>query len=73
VTPETAHVIGQEIRHQRGLLTASERWVRATSGEPREGLDRISFWRDVMAYAERRLAKVVVDRPVEETRRLAWR
>lgn len=75
MTPETVRLIGQEIRHRRGILTAEERWARALgagSGQ-REALARIEFWRGLLTHAERRLASVTVeDPPSTETRRSAW-
>jgi hypothetical protein len=57
MTPETVHLIAQEIRHQRALLTVQEAWWQQ---QPKtvardEGFRRINFWRRVLKDAESRL------------------
>ena len=58
MTPEAVHWIAQEIRNQRDALTAQEKWARsqAHSTAKIDLFERVNFWRDVLKYAERKIA-----------------
>jgi hypothetical protein len=58
VSPDTVHVIAQEIRHRRALLTVDEHWWQQQPKSPTrdEGFRRINFWRRVLKEAEQQLA-----------------
>lgn len=55
--PDTVRRLEQEIRHQRALLAAEERWwqQQPASESQREGFRRINFWRNVLRDAAGRL------------------
>lgn len=57
MTPATIRRIVQEIRHQRELLTAEERWAQtqAPSDQRAETFRRIRFWREAYADIEQKL------------------
>lgn len=57
MTPETAHLLGQEIRHHRALLTVRESWLQRQprSETQAEGFRQINFWRGILKHAEERL------------------
>lgn len=66
MTPDTVHLLAQFIRHERGLATALETWLRrqpasATCDELREV---IGAFRGVLASYESQLSHVVVDYPL---------
>ena len=65
VTPETVHFIAQVIRHQRGLATAAERWVRSADFSRDEALDAIFTFRRVLNSYEAQLSQVEIG-PLEE-------
>jgi hypothetical protein len=60
VTPETVHFIAQVIRHQRGLATAAERWVRSDQFSRDEALDAIYTFRRVLNSYEAQLSQVEI-------------
>lgn len=58
MSPATVHLIAQEIRHRRALLTVEETWWQQqpkTSARD-EGFRRINFWRRLLKDAEGRLS-----------------
>lgn len=57
MSPHTVHLIAQDIRQLRGMLTAREKWVKAMPpGEATIELSRVvEFWRDFIAEVESRL------------------
>ena len=57
--PATIRKIVQDIRHQRELLTAKEKWAQTfDSGEMRaEAFREINFWRERLAEAEAALSR----------------
>jgi hypothetical protein len=58
LTPDTVHLIAQEIRQQRAVLTVEETWLKRQRFNPTrdERYRRILFWRVVLKYAEEQLA-----------------
>lgn len=56
--PETVHLIAQLIRHERGTLTAIERWVKAqTQSEALEELRQVlETRRSMLLICERQIA-----------------
>ena len=65
MTPETVHFIAQVIRHQRGLATAAERWVKSADFSRDEALDAIYTFRRVLDSYEAQLSQVEIR--VEDT------
>jgi hypothetical protein len=59
MTAVTIRRIVQEIRHQRELLTAEERWAQQQepSAQRAETYRRIRYWREVYADAEAKLGQ----------------
>jgi hypothetical protein len=70
VTPETVHFIAQVIRHQRGLATAAERWVKSAEFSRDEALDAIYTFRRVLDSYEAQLSQVEIreEEPVTSRR-----
>lgn len=58
MSPDMVHRMCQEIRHQRALLTAEEKWARTQpySDTRVEIFQRINLWRDALDYIERKIA-----------------
>jgi hypothetical protein len=58
MTPATVHLIAQDLRFLRGMLTAREEWVEKlpSSQATIDYAQRIEFWRDFLAEVEQRLA-----------------
>ena len=64
--PETVHLLAQVIRHQRGLLTAFDKWVRRqewcwTTAEGDEFVAMIGKYRDELTRFESWLGKTEID------------
>jgi hypothetical protein len=59
VQPATVHLIAQDIRGMRGLLTAQSDWaLRQPPSETRvELLRRVMFWRLILKEAEDRVSR----------------
>lgn len=59
MTPDTVHLIAQEIRHFRALLTVEETWAQhqMRSDTISEVFRRINFWRSILKVAEDRLSR----------------
>ncbi len=59
MTPHTVHLIAQEIRHFRALLTVLETWSQQQdrSDTVSETFRRINFWRGILKVAEDRLSR----------------
>jgi hypothetical protein len=63
MTPHMVHLIAQEIRAFRAMLTKEQDWL---AGQPAsevrvERFRRIQFWRMVLKFGEDRLAKSVAE------------
>jgi hypothetical protein len=58
VTPDTVHLIAQEIRNWRAELTALEKWARSleSSNAKTEVFHRVNFWRKLLTKAEQDIA-----------------
>lgn len=63
MTPETVHLIAQLIRHERGALTACERWIKAQPASPSmaELQQVLETRRSVLVICERQIAAFDVD------------
>ena len=59
MTPFTVHLIAQEIRHYRALLTVLETWAQQQDrcDAVSETFRRINFWRSVLKIAEDKLSR----------------
>ena len=60
MTPDTVHLLAQVIRHQRGLLTALEKWVASPTFSANEAAEASRYLRRVMNAFERSLGSVEV-------------
>jgi ABC-type transporter lipoprotein component MlaA len=58
VTPDTVHLIAQDIRNRRAQLTALEKWARSLDSDRarREVFQQVNFWRRLYAQAETQIA-----------------
>jgi hypothetical protein len=58
VTPDTLHLLAQEIRNKRAELTAWEKWARSLDSHKArtEVFHRVNFWRRLLAKAEQDIA-----------------
>lgn len=56
--PETVHLIAQLIRHERGICTAMERWIKAQAeSEPLRDLQLVlETRRSMLLICERQIA-----------------
>lgn len=63
MSPQTVRRIAQEIRHQRDLLTAEERWTQQQPKSPMrdEAFRRIVFWRRFYERAEQELTQMLAE------------
>jgi len=59
LTPESVHLVAQQIRHCREWLVAEERWLRAQEHHEMisERFRIINFWRSVLNHAEHKLSR----------------
>jgi hypothetical protein len=59
MSPHTVHLIAQEIRHFRALLTVQETWAQRQdrSDTISDMFRRINFWRGILKVAEDRLSR----------------
>ena len=59
MSPHTVHLIAQEIRHIRAMLTVHETWAQQQerSETVSETFRRINFWRSILKVAEDRLSR----------------
>lgn len=59
LTPDSVHLIAQQIRHLREWLVAEERWARANEHHEMisERFRQINFWRSVLNHAEHKLSR----------------
>lgn len=66
MTPDTVHLLAQFIRHERGLATALETWLRKQpeSTTTRELREVIGAFRGVLASYESQLSHVDVEYPI---------
>ncbi len=60
MTPDTVHYLAQVIRHQRGMVTAMEKWASSQSFSPQEVAEASRFVRRVLNAFERSLGSVEV-------------
>lgn len=58
MTPDTVHLIAQDIRNRRAQLTALEKWARSLDSDRarREVFQQVNFWRKLYAQAETAIA-----------------
>jgi hypothetical protein len=58
MTPDTIHLIAQEIRNKRAELTAFEKWARSLDSQKSrvEVYHFVNFWRKLLAKAEQDIA-----------------
>jgi hypothetical protein len=61
MTPDTVHFLAQLIRHQRGILTAFEKWAKTPSFGRDDVLDVVYTYRRLIDSYEAQLSKVVTD------------
>lgn len=66
VTPDTVHLAAQVIRHQRGIMTAIEKWIAKQPPSP-ANLELFSvtlLQRQILDAFESRLSQVETTEPV---------
>ena len=65
MTPDTVHLIAQEIRNQRAMLTAKEKWARSL--EPCQAridtFQYVNFWRRFYTQVEDAITAGKIDAP----------
>ena len=58
MSPNAVHKIAQNIRHFREIQTSTIKWAlkQPFSDSRKDIIDEVAFWRDVLDYAERKIA-----------------
>jgi hypothetical protein len=73
MTPDTVHFMAQFIRHQRGLVTSLEQWMKSGTFSMEEASSVIQALRGVLDSYESQLSRVRVTGTVSQTAPVALR
>lgn len=62
MTPDTAYLLEQQLRHFRSLLTSHMKWNQRQphSSTRIENFEMVAFWREILNLAERRIGSLPV-------------